>query len=133
MNSIKNIFDFSLIRLFKLLEINQYMLISFLLTLLLGPTIERLFPILNKNKSTLKLLFEIIFQLIFITTSIYYIKKISSHFPFFFKPLISYYNIPYIISKKKEAMYGIILGSAYMIEKQYELKEKIEEVVNRIY
>lgn len=131
MNSIKNIFDFSLIRLFKLLEINQYMLISFFLTLLLGSFINRLFPILDENKSTLRLLFEITYQLLFMTTSIYYIKKISSNIPFLFKPFLSYYNIPYIPSKKNESMYGIILGTSFMIDNHVRLNNKIKEVTNR--
>ena len=110
---IESLFRFDSIRLFKLLEICYYSIISFSICLLFGNYLEndKLMPYIFKSYdydkvSISKIFVDIckdIFSLIIVS---YYTKKLLKVIPFIFASL----NKNYIPSKKGEINLGITLG-----------------------
>ena len=61
----------------------QYNIINIVVTLILSSLIELVFPKFDPNKSGYYILFEIIFQTIIISISLYYIRKLCKKIPFY--------------------------------------------------
>ena len=133
LDKLDSLLRFDSIRILKLLEISQYAIISFLLSLWIGEVINSLFPTIDINISTYVLLTEAILQVFLLTVVVYYIRKISFIFPFIFNPIIKACNIPYIPSKKNESLFGITMGIGYVFyETQTNLINKVTEIAKRI-
>lgn len=108
------VFKFDIIRILKIMEISQYSIISFLISLLIGKYINDLFDHYDEHKYYIKLLYELILHVFILTVATYYIRKISLAIPFILKPLIDYQKIKYIPSKKGESILGVALGISYV-------------------
>ena len=108
------------IRLFKLLEIIYYTIISFIITAIFTNLLENknLVPFVFKHYDYEKteisyLLKDIIIDLSIIAVYLYYLKKTLGCIPFIFGNL----NKKYISSMKGEVMIGIGLGSGFIFYK----------------
>lgn len=135
------------IRLFKLLEIIYYTIISFGITIIFANLLENknLFPYIFKHydykKSEMSyLLKDIIIDLSILTVFLYYLKKSLACLPFIFGSL----NKKYIPSMKGEVTVGIILGTGIILYKSLytitdklrafndKLKENIDNLLNKL-
>jgi len=138
---------FDSIRLFKLLEIVYYTIISFIITALFANLLENknLFPYIFKHYDYEKhgigyLLKDIIVDLSILTIFIYYLKKFLSCIPFIFSSL----NKKYKPSMKDEVTVGIVLGTGIILYKSLtsithklkpfniKLKEYIDNILNKL-
>jgi len=138
---------FDSIRLFKLLEIIYYTIISFIITALFANLLENknLFPFVFKHYDYEKheigyLLKDIIVDLSILTIFIYYLTKFLSCIPFIFSSL----NKKYKPSMKGEVTVGIVLGSGIILYKSLytindklksfniKLKEYIDNLLNKL-
>jgi len=104
------------IRLFKLLEIFYYTIISFIITNIFTKFInnDNIFPYVfktydNDKESTFRLIKDITIDSLVLVVFIYYLKKILNCIPFIFAPL----NKKYKPSMKGEVYIGIGLGTAF--------------------
>ena len=135
-SDIESLFRFDSIRLFKLLEIFYYSIISFSICLLFGNYLEndKLMPYIFKSYdydkvSISKIFVDIckdIFSLIIVS---YYTKKLLKVIPFIFASL----NKNYIPSKKGEINLGITLGMGLVFYTSlHTLSDKIKNLNKRI-
>lgn len=115
------------IRLFKLLEISQYAVITFFVTLLSGTYLDYIIPKMNKENGTIYITLETMVYFVIVIVGAYYIKKFVTMFPFFLTP----FNSGYIPNKKWESDIGIKIGFAYMFSKtQTKIGERIQYIAN---
>jgi hypothetical protein len=128
--NIRSLLRFDNIRLFKLLEIVYYALISFFVTLLVANILEddNYMPYIFKNydyeKASIgKLLLDIIIDLSFLCVFLYYLKKLLSCIPFVLAPL----NKKYKASMKGEVLVGIGLGTGIILYTSlFTIKDKLK-------
>ena len=138
------ILQFDNIRLFKLLEMCYYSIISFLLVIIIANILENdhLFPYFFKtydyDKETyLSLLKDVLIDLVVLVIIIYYLKKIIRSIPFIFAPL----NRKYIPSKKNESTIGTDIGMSIVFfislktikSKLLALDTKFKKYIQNIY
>ena len=97
---------FDNIRIQKILEIGQYMLLTMVLSGYISVIIDNYMGKYDKNMSTLQLLKSILIQTIFLILGTYYIPKTIQVIPFMFQ----FGN--YIPSKKNESKIGIAVALA---------------------
>jgi nitrate reductase gamma subunit len=126
-----DLFDFSLDRLQKVIEIGQYAAIYFLLGLFFGLLSERIFQKETRDtatqRSTIGLLLLTITQMAFDVIMIYYIHKIASLVPFAFKVTPNY-----ISNFKGEAVAGGAVALAVTFSSIHpSLAARITELANR--
>tara|TARA_B100001248_G_C27018652_1_gene290941 strand:+ start:96 stop:509 length:414 start_codon:yes stop_codon:yes gene_type:complete len=111
--NLQTLFRFDKIRICKILEMSQYCIIGFTLTLIIGNFLN--IYILSdddlRNKSSLYLFFNIMIELIIIVIILYYIKKLINCFPYMF----SFISKKYIPSFKNESNNGYIIGSSIIL------------------
>lgn len=120
---------FDNIRLFKLLEIVYYTIISFVITAVFTNLLENknLVPFVFKHYDYEKaemgyLLKDIIIDLSIITVYLYYLKKSLACIPFIFSGL----NNKYKPSMKGEVTVGIAFGSGIILYKSlYTISDKL--------
>mgnify|MGYP003682409577 FL=1 len=118
------------IRLFKLLEIVYYALISFFVTLIVANILEDddtlpfIFKKYDYEKAPMgKLLIDIVIDLTFLCVFLYYLKKLLTCIPFVLAPLNNKYNP----SMKGEVMVGIGLGTGIILYTSlYTIKDKLK-------
>ena len=128
--NVESLLRFDIIRLFKLLEIVYYALISFFVTLLVANILEddNYMPYIFKNydyeKASIgKLLLDIIIDLSFLCVFLYYLKKLLSCIPF----VLSRANKAYKSSMKGEVMVGIGLGTGIILYTSlFTVKDKLK-------
>ena len=135
--NLQNLFRFDKIRLCKLLEIIQYCIIGFIITLISANILNNY--ILSgdelKNQSSIYLFFNILIELIILVIVLYYIKKLVYCFPFMF----SFISKNYIPSFKNESKDGYIIGSSIILmitltnldKKLSELDKRIKIILNK--
>ena len=106
------------IRLFKLIEIVYYSLISFIITVILGNVLENddympyFFVTYDYEKEDIYTLFkDILLDITAIVIILYYVKKILRCIPFIFAPL----NKKYKPSMKGEVDVGIVVGMGLVL------------------
>jgi hypothetical protein len=124
---VKKLLQFDKIRFLKLLEICQFSLIGFSLTLIIGNILNNkcLSDYDLKELSDLKLIGLIMLELMILVIVTYYIKKVVLCFPFLFGFL--YKN--YIPSKNDEATVGYIVGTSIILRITIDkLVDKIKEI-----
>lgn len=127
---IKNLFTFDMIRLQKLLEISQNVIISMVVGFFLGYLVDHMFPpyVNNENKSIGVLVLEVISQAVVLAISMYYAKKIMRLIPFLFN-----FDNNYIPSMKGENMLGINIGMGILfVTNQTHFKAKLTALRQRI-
>jgi len=127
---LNSLLKFDSIRILKLLEMIQYSIIGFILTLLIGNIINDIFfyEYDVQTLTTIQLINYILIELIIIVILVYYIRKIVLIFPFFFMNI----NKKYIPSKKNEASIGYIVGTGIILTQTItKLNEKITELDKR--
>ena len=113
------------IRLFKLLEMSQYAVITFFITLLSGTYLDYVIPKMNKEHGIIYITAETMMYFVFVIVGAYYIKKFVTIFPFFLAPL----HLKYIPNKKWESDIGIKIGFAYMFSKtQIKIGERVQYI-----
>ena len=121
-----DLIKFNLIRLQKILEISQNMFICIILSLLLSIKIDRFMQPLDKSKSKIRIIYEIIIQLLIFCILTYYIPKIVKLVPFLF-----HITDDYIPSKKNESIVGISAAMAIGFRAtQVNLLNKIKYIGN---
>ena len=128
---LKNIFTFDLIRLQKLLEISQSMILGLVCGFYMGYLIDHLFPVYveSENKSNIKLFMEVMLQMIVLGIGAYYIKKILRLIPFLFK-----LSSDYVPSLKKEGLLGLNVGMGLIfVSNQTNLREKLVALRERMF
>lgn len=124
-----NILRIDGIRISKLIEMTQYAIIGLVMGILTGGFLNKFFPKYGKRKSLLRLLFEIILQLMLAVIAIYYTTKIIKSLPFLF-----HFDKNYVPSKKDENIRGLTIGmSLTFIISQHHLVNKIRRVAEKIY
>lgn len=72
---------FDRIRLYKLLEITQTIIIFVFLAILLAPIFDSMFPDANEENSTSRILLEVILQCIVTGLGVFYIEKLGRIIP----------------------------------------------------
>lgn len=119
-NAYKRLVRFDDIRLFKLIEISYYTLISFVLTLITANILENdnyipyVFKTYDYDKTNITILFiDICIDLIILVVYLYYLRKFLLIIPFIFAPL----NKNYKPSMKGEVTVGVALGSGIILYK----------------
>ena len=128
---LKNILTFDMIRLQKLLEISQNMIIALFCGYFLGYFIDQLFPayVEEENKPISTLIIEVIGQVIVLGISTYYIKKVLQLIPFLFKLSKSY-----VPSKKGESLVGINIGLGLIfVNNQTNFRAKLTRIRNLMF
>lgn len=106
-DNLERLLRFDLVRASKLLEISQYSIVLFFLGFYAGSFIDNVLPKYDEKMSDLELFRDLILQLVMISVSAYYIKKITALIPFMFSLTSSY-----VPSKKGEAAFGGALAMA---------------------
>jgi hypothetical protein len=130
---LNNVLKFDIIRLLKLLEISQYAILSFLLSVLVGGYLNDIFGIIKTNDEIYILLIQAIFMITIVSILTYYIRKLAMVPNFFLTPIIKYYKIPYIPSKKNESLLGVIFGMGYVfIHTQNNFNLIVDKITNKI-
>ena len=115
------------IRLFKLLEMSQYAVITFFITLLSGTYLDYVIPKMDKENGVVYITLETMLYFVIVIVGSYYIKKFVTMFPFFLAPL----NLKYTPNKKFESGVGIKIGFAYMFSKtQVKIGERVQYIAN---
>lgn len=134
---IERLLRFDSIRLFKLIEIFYYTIISFVLTVIFIISIEKSpinFKIYEKKEESKidnsTLIKDILIDILVLVLFMYYLKKILSCIPFIFASL----NNKYKPSMKGEIYIGLGLGSAAPLYSSLYLsvKNKMEIIIERI-
>tara|TARA_Y100000741_G_scaffold340781_1_gene302608 strand:+ start:325 stop:732 length:408 start_codon:yes stop_codon:yes gene_type:complete len=121
-----DLIKFNFIRLQKILEISQNMFVCIILSLLLSIKIDRFMQPLDKSKSKIRIIYEIIIQLLIFCILTYYIPKIVKLIPFLF-----HITDDYIPSKKNESIVGISAAMAIGFRAtQVNLLNKIKYIGN---
>ena len=118
MDNFDRLIRFDSIRLFKILEIIYYTLLSFIITLIIANLLDDkdvasfIFKKYDFEKANiLKLFIDIIIDLIFLVLLMYYLKKLLNCIPFVFASL----NKKYKPSMKDEVNIGIGIGSGIIL------------------
>ena len=127
---LNSLLKYDSIRILKLLEMIQYSIIGFILTLLIGNIINDIFfyEYDVQTLTTIQLINYILIELIIIVILVYYIRKMVLIIPFFF----IFLNNKYIPSKKNEASIGYIVGTGIILTQTItKLNEKITELDKR--
>lgn len=127
---LNSLLKFDSIRILKLLEMIQYSIIGFILTLFFGNIINDIFFFKYdiQKLTNFELLYNVLIELIIIVILLYYIRKIVLLIPFLFLFL----NKKYIPSKKNEASIGYIVGIGFILNNTINrLTLKIEEIDRR--
>lgn len=135
-NNIESLLRFDEIRLFKLIEISYYTIISFIITLIFSNIVEDdsilsfIFKTYDYEKEeSYNLLKDILIDLIFLSIYLYYLKKTLHCIPFIFKSFSSKYKS----SKKNEINIGITLGTGIVLYTSLNtIKQKIDVLDKRI-
>jgi len=137
MNNFDRLVRFDSIRIFKLLEIFYYTIISFILTYVFTTLInnDNIIPYVfktyeNDEESNITLIKDIFIDLMVLVIFIYYLKKLLSCIPFIFAPL----NKNYKPSMKDEVYVGIGLGSSLVLYDSlyYSIKSKLKVLNKRV-
>jgi hypothetical protein len=132
-SKLNNVLKFDIIRLLKLLEISQYAILSFLLSVLVGGYLNDVFGIIKTNDNIYILLIKSVVMITIISILTYYIRKISMLPNFIFTPIIKYYKIPYTPSKKNESLLGVIFGMGYVfLDTQKNFNSIIDKITTQI-
>lgn len=118
---------FDHIRVQKLMEICQYMILTMILSSYLAVQIDRFMGPYREGMTTLRLCLEIVLQFVFLTIGTYYIPKIIKVFPFFFQ------FGDYIPNMKKESKVGIAVALSMGFRAfQKNFKKKLNVLKTRI-
>lgn len=122
----KKLVSFDKVRLYKLLEISQYILLYLLISMPISVLLEEIFPDVDENKSTWKIMIEIILQIIALGILIFYIMKVVKLVPFIFMGDKSY------IEHKVFEYEGSITLSLVLLGTQKNLVSKIHIIRSRL-
>ena len=124
---INNFIAVDYIRMLRLLEITQYTILYSIITLILAPRIDKLFPSFDETKSSVQLFKEVVFQLMFVSFVIFYMRKFVKIIPPLGHLLIKGYRIGTTV----EYNGGIIIG-LILVHSQFHINAKIYELMKRI-
>lgn len=135
MNSkIETLLRFDLIRASKLLEISQASVISLILSIYAGVSLDKLFgSVFDSNRklndiSMIRLLYETILQFVAVIIMAYYVGKIVEVIPFMFS-----LTSDYTPGKKGETKRGIAIGTKIIfVLVQSNMTIKIKELARRM-
>jgi len=125
-NRLKKLTTFNKIRLYKLLEISQYIILYLLISIPVSVLIEEIFPDVDESKPIWKIMIEIIAQMVIMGILIFYLMKIVKLVPFIFMSDKSY------IEHKIFEYEGTITISLVMLGTQKNLVSKIHIIRKRI-
>ena len=143
-NNIETLLKMDEIRLFKLIEISYYTILSFTITLLISNIVEddNIMPFIfktydYKKEESINLFKDVIIDLTFLSVFLYYLKKLLRCIPFVF----SIFSKKYKPSKKNELNVGITLGTGIILytslptikDKLSILDKRIKLFLNEIY
>lgn len=110
---IKSLFEFSNIRIQKLLHLAQHGSITTLISIFFGKILNKYTFELNSNEAYYSILIKTILEITLIIISIYYINKITKAIPFIFR-YTKTYN-PFHKSKDGENLIGIPVACALVL------------------
>jgi hypothetical protein len=97
------------IRLFKLVEIIQYSIIYSLLGFVSAVIFDVCLPNFNPNASVIRILGEVVVQLVLFSVAVFYITKVAKLFPLIVNPDPEFH--PYLT---EEYVGGIALGIMFL-------------------
>lgn len=120
---IKNVFKLDTIRILKLLEIFQFAIIGFILGYINGTVINKYlliefdkkkyitkkYPLKSRNRNPL-LILHLIYDILVITVTTYFLKKTTRFFPFIFDG----FHKDYKTSLKQENLTGFTIGLGFV-------------------
>lgn len=118
------LFKLDNIRLLRLVEMGQYTCLYSIITILLAVKIDDLFPVYDKNKSTTQLLKEVFTHMLFLSVSIFYIKKLVKVVP----PIGFLINPNYQVGSTSEYQ-GDLIFAIILIATQERLNKKIIHLI----
>ena len=125
-----------MILVFKLLEIFQFVLISFYVSLFITDyyndiLYDYLYKFFKKDKNKITVHLFVILYLFILSTTFFFINKFLKYIPFIFKDYSKKYG--YISSFKKENMIGVGLGITIIyLPKQVKFQKLITELYDGI-
>jgi hypothetical protein len=126
-SSVEKLLRFDLVRASKLLEISEFVILTFVMGFYAGSLIDYILPKYDPEVSNFNLVKDVVIQLVLVAVSAYYIKKISAMFPFMFS-----LTPKYIPSKKGEAAFGGAIAMAIIfISVQKNFIKKIDLLYDR--
>ena len=116
---VKNVFAFDSIRMFKLMEITQYMILAVIISLVVSSWIDTWFtpPENIHEKHAHEILLHMLAELLVLGVTLYYIKKVIQMIPFVMIPIVRAVGSGYVPNKKNEANVGIAVGVALVFTK----------------
>ena len=124
---IQKLFNVDKYRRYRLLEVVQYTILYVLITMFLAPRIDTLFPEYNEQKNYNKILFEAVLQLIVVSISIFYIRKIVKIIP----PIGLFLDKSFHIGTTPDFNGGIVMGLIF-VHCQKHLQYKLSYLVHNL-
>lgn len=107
-DQLESLLRFDKIRLYKLTELSQYSILACFIAMFVGSKINKyLIPTYSKKENIVETVIYLIWNLILIMVSLYYIRKITLMVPYIFS-----YDKDYIVSKGGESLLGFSVGFA---------------------
>ena len=105
---LESLLRFDKIRLYKLTELSQYSIIACFIAMFVGAKINKyLIPEHSKKENVVESVVYLMWNLILIMVSLYYIRKIVLMVPYIFS-----YDKDYIVSRGGESLLGFSVGFA---------------------
>lgn len=134
-HAISSIFAFDKIRIQRLIEISQYGILAFFISLIFAYMITKIMPSETeksvKKKKTYELLIYIIFDLLIYMIAIFYIRHIALIVPFMFNHKLTK---DYEMGKGNDYAVGISLGTMTILIKSLpNFMLRITELTKRLY
>ena len=127
-DTLAKVFRINNIKIQKLLEISQYVFISYWLGNICGAALDAASPELDENKPLWRLFIEVSLHLIILTLIVYFVKRIADLIPFCCK-----YSSNYVSGKFGENTTGLIMGAGLIFTiTQTKLKAKMVYLTQRL-
>ena len=131
LEKVGSIFEFSFIRLQKLLQLTQISFFGLVLSIIAAPLLNKFAFDLNKTEEIYIIFFKLVFELFLLVIILYYIRKITQTIPFLFQFTKDY--IPFRKSSDGESLRGNVIAMAIVFGSfLVKLKDKIKFLGNKI-
>ena len=124
---ISSFYDINKYRRYRILEIIQYTILYVLITLAIAPRLDSLFPEFDEKKSYNRILIETVLQLVAVSVTIFYVRKIVKIIP----PIGLLLDKAYNVGTTPDYNGGIVMGLV-LVHSQKHLTSKISFLVHNL-
>ena len=131
LEKVGSIFEFSFIRLQKILHLSQITFLGLIFSITSAPLLNKYAYELNKEEEVYIIFFKLVFELLLLIIVLYYIRKITQTIPFLFQITKDY--DPFRKSSDGESLVGNTIAMAIVFGNFLsKLKDKIKFLGNKI-